>query len=75
MKVPCEECISLAICRHKKYQVLVRECSELVKYVLNTSGDRARIRDRNKLVSILKPTQWYVDKSGWIKKELWRTDP
>ncbi len=57
--IPCKQCPTLAICRHKKYLNLFRECSILIKYEPNYQ--RVNKRSQSKLQTIadtLNPTVW-----------------
>lgn len=65
MKCPCEECICLAICRHKEYYMLFVDCSLITIYmdtVESITEDTARF---SSIRSTLKPTTW---------GDIWRDD-
>lgn len=59
MKIPCKDCISLAICRHKEYVSLFTNCALLQEY--EPHFERLDIRSQTKLRALsntLKPTSW-----------------
>jgi len=61
-KCPCEECISLAICRHKVYGKMFSECSIIKAYIPNHSIESERNPYRvTQLEKALKPTRWTYD--------------
>ena len=58
-ELPCEQCISLAICRHKSYLALFWDCSLLRIYEPRYQELTGRNEDLIlKLVSVLEPTLW-----------------
>jgi hypothetical protein len=60
MKCPCEECLKVAVCRHKDYDRIIHSCIDLKEYVL---GDRKDHRKRVKVFcSILNPVNWKLGK-------------
>jgi hypothetical protein len=74
---PCENCICLAICRHKLYTKLLEDCS-LLRHCINVEAEDINgnlymtidiISDvttsfRTVLQSYLNPTVWEVDENG-----------
>jgi len=59
MKCPCEECISLAICRHKHIHIMFKECSIVRKY--DPKHDLVKLRTVDKLFllqKVMNPTIW-----------------
>jgi hypothetical protein len=75
MKVPCENCMILPICRHKTYQYLMRDCCKIFGtiyqrpkgYELVDPSSLLRIWNRGDgeiisyLERILKPSKWYTE--------------
>jgi hypothetical protein len=58
-KIPCIECISLPICRHKEYYPMFDQCSLISDYIPNNESIERRSPTRVKqLEQILKPTTW-----------------
>jgi len=56
MKCPCEDCLCLPICRHKRYIPLIK-CSILKKYLMNASLSPST--KKIMIISkILEPTRW-----------------
>jgi len=63
MKCPCEECISLAICRHKPYTKLFRDCVLLQRYDPKYRSTFKRSVAKHLLIqNILKPTVWKYER-------------
>lgn len=60
-KCPCEECITLAVCRSRNYHGqngLLRVCDKLCKYLSigeNSTRHKKRIKT---LCKIMKPVHW-----------------
>ena len=65
MNCPCEKCICLPVCRHKKYSRLFTDCSLIKEYMTCL----APIRDWDRiyhLEKIIKPTRWsFINKEWW----------
>lgn len=59
MNCPCEQCICLAICRHKRYLNMFRDCDILRIYEPHYQSvtRRTAVRIIN-IVRILEPTIW-----------------
>ena len=58
-KCPCEDCICLAICRHKEYPDLFQDCILLREYEPAYSNHKLRSPTRiYSLQAILNPTIW-----------------
>jgi hypothetical protein len=55
-KIPCKECISLAICRHKHYETLLFSCDLIFSY-LSIYGDE-------------RPYDVVDDKNGEVKMKV-----
>ena len=56
---PCEDCICVGICRHKRCPSLFNECTLLQEY--EPCYKNPKLRDKNRiflLEDILKPTLW-----------------
>lgn len=66
MSSPCEECICLAVCRHKPYDTLINECIILYKRLHFVSGSRVKTYTSvlSETRSIMKPTKWYCIVAG-----------
>jgi hypothetical protein len=68
-KFPCEDCILLAICRHKRYDQTFFDCSLIFKLI--PMFQCFNVRDKDKiflLQDILKPTAWaykYIEYSTY----------
>ena len=65
-KCPCEDCICLAICRHKEYLKLFHDCE-----LLRTENNFDRIYTKRKvrlptIQNVLNPTRWKVGSTGII---------
>lgn len=85
---PCDNCVCLAICRHKLYTKLLTDCSLLKHYInvetQNINGNLYMTIDiingntssfRRLLQSYLNPTTWEVDEKGFftsLRKDLRR---
>lgn len=66
MKCPCENCICLPVCRHKKYYSLFIDCSLIKKYIPNHNSVLKKNKD--KLEEIMKPTYWsFKNQKGWVE--------
>jgi len=68
MNIPCENCIVLAICKHKDYHKLFTSC-KLLEEAIPTFNKTLDYRDNNavwELLNILKPTQWKLSVEGYI---------
>ena len=58
MKVPCDGCMCMPICRHKNYLILTN-CDMVKNYLLRPTD--ARKRDKKRLIHLsntIKPTRW-----------------
>jgi hypothetical protein len=56
MTCPCEDCLCVPICRHKRYIPLIK-CSILKDYLIKSSwGSPCNKIDT--IVNILNPTRW-----------------
>jgi hypothetical protein len=63
-KCPCEQCILLAICRHKEYTMLFIECSIIANHVADKNrqdDEDIRIKLVEQLETTLNPTKWKYD--------------
>ena len=61
-QIPCLQCISLAICKHKRYHQLFDECTIIKKYIPNHR--HRHIRNERKLKRLCKqmnPSKWEHD--------------
>jgi len=56
---PCDGCISVAICRHKSYSNLFKQCSDLKDYIPTQTHPYLRNRERIlEVQEILNPRDW-----------------
>lgn len=62
MVVPCEECITLAICRHKSFSKLLTEC-RLIRAL-----NEGRKRDRAGYFTLILAIEEAVKPTGWRYK-------
>jgi len=69
MKCPCEDCLCVPICRHKRYIPLVK-CSMLNKYLMEASMETPSDK-LSALTHILHPTVWHYQ----IKKRKGKSTP
>ena len=60
MNCPCENCICLPVCKHKKYYNLFTDCSLIKKYIPFGNRDREYLYQ---LEEIMKPTRWRLIKN------------
>lgn len=68
MKIPCKNCICVAVCRHKNYFNLT-QCSLLHKYIESYNKGTfvsLTLKYRYVMYNILKPTKWVVNKHGYF---------
>jgi len=71
IKVPCEECILLAICIGKKWKTIVtrsEKCSILFKYIYgaNTAGKfKTRIQRTRKLFKMKEMSSHRISSEAW----------
>jgi len=61
LNCPCEDCICLAICKHKTYSHFINDCSTIEKwmeypYSISATRDKAF----KCLLPITRPTKWQV---------------
>ena len=56
MKCPCEDCLCVPICRHKRYIPLIK-CSILNNYLMKASISTP-FKKIKKITTILSPTRW-----------------
>jgi hypothetical protein len=60
--VPCENCVTYAICRHKSFSSIVK-CPIVCKYIEQYTFP-TYFECRLALYRCLKPTRWAVDDHG-----------
>lgn len=69
MKIPCKNCICVAVCRHKNYFTLT-QCCLLHKYIKSYNKGKfvnyLTLHYRYIIYNILKPTKWVVNKHGYF---------
>ncbi len=65
MKLPCIDCITLAVCRHKHYQALILGCIRINKYIFpydhvdpNEESSAVSLPNMSDLYQYMKPTNW-----------------
>jgi hypothetical protein len=62
MKIPCKNCITLAICRHKCYNDIHIECHLVRSYIFPGSILLHKIHVKE-VERVLKPSKWSLGKS------------
>jgi len=68
--VPCHNCITLAICRHREYSIMIDTCAILrnLLYKHGLSDSRYRkpgfVRRVNEVKRIHQPTRWVIEQVG-----------
>jgi len=76
MKIPCEGCICLPLCRHKPYVRLITDCNKLLD-LLDLEEDYGRksnyeyvreIELRVDIMATINPSKWSVDKFGYFDR-------
>ena len=69
MKIPCKDCICVAVCRHKNYFTLT-QCYLLHKYIESyNKGNLIKyltLKYRYVMYDVLNPTKWVVNKHGYF---------
>jgi len=68
MTCPCEDCLCVPICRHKRYIPLIK-CSILNNYIMKASYSTPSDKIET-ITTILEPTRWTYK----YKKHKGRTD-
>ena len=66
MKIPCKNCICVAVCRHKNYFNLT-QCSLLHTYIESYNKGKfthLTLKYRHVMYDILNPSKWIVNKHG-----------
>ena len=53
--IPCKECVSLAICRHKRYIPMITKCSILGNLIDDLECKEDFLLELEK---VMKPTKW-----------------
>jgi len=66
MKIPCEECLVLSVCRHKSFSRLVTECRILreVNNTLATKTSDGYLVFIVEVQDVLNPTEWEYRRKG-----------
>jgi hypothetical protein len=59
---PCDNCICIAICRHKTWDRMRFECKLMENYIIRFMSVHHGAY-KKAIVDILKPTQWTVDEN------------
>lgn len=65
MEIPCKNCITLGVCRHKHYQHLLQECS-ILRHLLYEDGDMAEVKRTQLFDAILEEVENTMEPSMWI---------
>lgn len=84
-KCPCEECICLVMCRHRKYMQLYQKCDFIKTYLLKCLHIKT-VRSVElhkakflKFKEIIKPTKWFIvnddEIEGFLIKSVNRKNP
>ena len=72
-KIPCQNCVLIAVCRHRDYHDMLNTCKLLESFLykkrtrneteVSVCVQRAAYFNRNivKVRDILRPTDWYLD--------------
>jgi len=65
-KCPCVDCVCVAICRLKRYTILIRDCKLVVDYINSHAWDGAIHLPyfRALICDAIDPTSWKVDDHG-----------
>jgi hypothetical protein len=66
MKIPCENCMILPICRHKHIVNMLRDCPPAEKYFFQETRLNHPHAHRHQMRKVLKPTQWSLGTDGKI---------
>ena len=61
--IPCKDCITLGICRHKGYGGLLQACSFFRRY-LKGKGTHNCNEMKREIMEIIRPTQWKIVSVG-----------
>ena len=78
MKCPCEECITLSVCRHKPLNALLADCKIVrdLLYYNDGTGTRTRVFSKTlvEMKNTLKPYAWYceIENDGYAR--IWDSD-
>lgn len=65
---PCLNCICVAVCRHKLYHILHRDCFDVKLYLPGKYDDISySVYDKKAALKLaLQPTTWDMDREGFI---------
>jgi hypothetical protein len=75
-KCPCEDCLCIAICKHKEYAYLVHDCITVWKYITNiplTTFEDDPYKINPYLVRVfntLRPDKWIIRDYHGTNKDL-----
>ena len=77
MKCPCEECISLVMCKFRDYRLIINRCSTISDYLFIDRVNGKEIKTHRIRVKIfeklLKPKLWKLGeptKTGFIIRHI-----
>ena len=71
MKIPCNNCVCLAVCRHKNYFNLT-QCYLLQQYIESYNRgniSKLSLRYRCIILKNINPSKWKVNKHGYFINE------
>lgn len=65
MECPCENCICMSVCKHKRYMALFQNCTILEKFEPNSNVIQHRDQEKIMLLEkVLQPTTWFISFRG-----------
>jgi len=74
MNCPCEECLLIPLCKHKKYQQLFKECEDVYGYVFGRSNTITEFSKQEGTISVvpqlckvsetISSVKWNIDQFG-----------
>lgn len=63
MNCPCKECICLAVCKHKMYIDLIKECLTVQHFLPDSCDASCRSDEKLKeLYDTIQPSKWIIIK-------------
>ena len=71
VRLPCIDCITKAMCRHKSYYELakcplLKELYGEIHFEIIDNTDAPHKPQKELLIEALNPTNWYMDDKGWV---------
>ena len=77
MKCPCEECITLSVCRHKRLDDLLADCKIVRDLLYYDDGTATRTRSFSKTLvgmrETLQPCRWYCEIENDGHARIWHS--